>query len=267
MSNNIEDSWSNLYGAPQMNPRASNFIDPNADRMEFKKIHRKFREVHDRAVMRLVENSQRDPALYESMHTTQIPNGVQIDKFKVQYHLQESQNSRKAKKIFYVMDAQSGQILAEDLLIYESAYAIAKILNSGRSINDPKVNQIIENENAFYSHRKDAGKFKDGYNRASRMNLNEDADILYAKFQRAYDNAMYCKENAKRICESISIPTPQYDPRRLQQMGGQGVQGTMLPTGQFIPLNEGYDGPSGGVRSSSVPSSYVPPAFRKHIRD
>lgn len=170
------------------------------------------------AFTNLKKMGQTNPQVNEMLHTSHYGDensgSVDIDRYEVRYKTDES--GPKPKKIFSVFDKENKHIIAEDLLIYESAYGIVKLLNRGASTGDPQVVKFIQLEESYWSKRQEAADCKRKYNKAVRLSEYEAADIIHAKYQQARERALSVKQNVKQLCESVgksNMPSP-LSPRR-----------------------------------------------------
>lgn len=131
--------------------------------------------------------------LAEAIHIQRKPDRVVFDnKYEIRIV------DENAKKRFDVVDSY-GMTIAESLFLYESAYAIVKLLNKGVPALDPRIRQIVVHEEQYGSARADAMRFK------KRHAIAESAqrDIYAAKYQKARDNALEAKHQVQEILKRL----------------------------------------------------------------
>lgn len=141
----------------------------------------------------VAKTARYSPELTEAIHTTRKSDRVVFDN-KYEIRIVEED----AKKRFDVVDSY-GVVIASELFLYESAYAIVKLLNKGIPALDPRIRQIVVFEEQYGSARADAVRFK------KRHAISESAqkDIYAAKYQKARDNALEAKHQVQEILKHL----------------------------------------------------------------
>jgi len=161
-----------------------------------KDILSKLSSVTESTVGTLTESARNNPELTEAITTQRVPGQVRFaNKYSIQI-LDED------KKRFNVIDAH-GAAIATDLYLYESAYAIVKLLNKGYAALDPAIREIIVLEERYHSNRSDAGRFRQRHKQAQQLKESRNVDIYAAKYQRARDNALDAKHSIQQILDNL----------------------------------------------------------------
>ena len=104
-------------------------------------------------------------------------------------------NNKKVKK--FDLLSPGGEIIAEDLLCYEAAYCLAKLMTKGKKINSPEFIEILNLEDEFASKRYEAMLYK-GKTKKANHNSEGRRHIIYeTKFMKAKDDALAIKRRLK----------------------------------------------------------------------
>ena len=161
-----------------------------------KDILAKLSSVSESTVNHITESARINPELAEAITTQRVPGQVRFaNKYSIQI-LDE------AKKRFNVIDSHHVAI-ATDLYLYESAYAIVKLLNKGYAALDPAIREIIVLEERYHSNRTDAARFRQRHKQSTQLKESRNIDIYAAKYQRARDNALEAKDLIQQILDNL----------------------------------------------------------------
>lgn len=104
---------------------------------------------------------------------------------------------------FDIRDSRTNDTLFEDLLIYETAFIIAKHLNDGKKINSSEITQVMASNAVFEQYYNDALQHKHSYKMAKKNKNIGKMDIAEARFSRAKAEAGHAKKQIKNLYESI----------------------------------------------------------------
>lgn len=96
------------------------------------------------------EGTMTDPDLAAAMVTEATPTGARVGDWEIRVNEQENGKS------FDVLSVATGAAIAKDLLLYEAALGITKLLNRGVTINDGRVSELLRLEEEFAKNRSDA---------------------------------------------------------------------------------------------------------------
>lgn len=103
----------------------------------------------------------RDPALAEAVATERTPRGARIGSWEIVI------KEGKARKSYDVVSEDGETVIARDLYVYDAAYGIAKRLNEGVAINDPKIRTLLALEEGFAKKTNDATVYRERAKKAS----------------------------------------------------------------------------------------------------
>ena len=106
-----------------------------------------------------------------------------------------------------IRDNRTNDTLFEGLYIYETAFVIAKHLNSGKKINSEEITKVMSTNALFEHYYEDALAHKHGYKQAKKRNDVHKMDVMEARFSRAKGEAAQAKKSIKSIFEDINSKT------------------------------------------------------------
>ncbi len=180
-------SSSASYSSASVVPVSSKEVDSMKDLLS------KLNHLGEGTATEVAGSARNNRELSEAIRTVRKPDRVVFDN-KFEIRIVEEDN----KKRFDVVDSY-GATIAADLFLYESAYAIVKLLNNGVPALDPKIRQIVGFEEQYGAARQDAVRFK------KRHAISESAqkDIYAAKYQRARDTALEAKHQVQEILKRL----------------------------------------------------------------
>ena len=93
----------------------------------------------------------------------------------------------------------SGDVIASDLSLYETALGVVRLLNSGSYANNQQVQELFAADDAYTSHRMDALRYKAKMNKAMKLHEGRDHDIYQSRYQASLDRCMQAKHTIKRM--------------------------------------------------------------------
>lgn len=138
-----------------------------------------------------------DHELREAMETKPVNDGVQIGKWKINIREEKRPYGKKTDKFYDIVHQRSGDIIANDLSVYEAAHGIVKLMNKGFMVNSREVLSLMEEDQRFFSHRDDARGFTVRSIKEERRGNTAKQDLYEARLD-------YSKEQAQRAREKIS---------------------------------------------------------------
>lgn len=136
-------------------PRTAQSIAPpvplnTGDVSEMKAILQRFHK----AANNVVSDAPNDRPLRESLITEELPSGVRIGRWEI------VANQIGKKKYYDVAHAVTNERIASELLLYEAAYGLVRILNEGGKINSPDVLNLLRAEQDYAGAIHDMRLFK-----------------------------------------------------------------------------------------------------------
>jgi len=136
------------------------------------------------------------PELHDAITTSRTPKGVQIGNWTIDVNV-----VNEKLKTYDVNNVRTGETIAKELLLYEAAHALVKLLNRGIAINTPRVREVLALEEAFMKHRNDAVQFRRKMrNRTLKESVLAVAEDRYAQ---ARDQALRVRDHLRRLNEEL----------------------------------------------------------------
>jgi hypothetical protein len=164
-------------------------------------VLRRLESVVDKTHATMVNESVMDRELGEALITEQTPDGVRIGSYQIRQGLDEG---RIAGKQFYnVVNSSTGETLANELSLYETAHGLVKLLNQGKFFNTPEVHQLLEWEQQYTSHRIDAVRFHRASRRANKLGDDHRSQLMETRKQASLDKSMTAKRQIREFYGSI----------------------------------------------------------------
>ena len=161
----------------------------------------KLHNITDDVTDDLITESARNTEVQTAMTTSVNSTGVKVGQYQIDRC--EDPNRIAGKQYYNIYHIRSGDIIAEQVTLYETALTVVKLLNSGAYVNNPQVSRLFEYDNNYAGHKIDALGYKRKVKAAERKNLFEKIDLYEARFQASMQRAMECKQNIRSISENI----------------------------------------------------------------
>lgn len=144
-----------------------------------------------------IQESYRDPVVTEAIETKRIPNGVKVGSYQIM--IKEDHKRLAGKQYYSIYHSKTGDVIADDITLYETALAVVKKLNNGKFVNDPSIRALFEADDMFTSHKSDAVRFKARIRQAEKAGDYNKLSIYESRYQASLDNAMNAKKQIKKI--------------------------------------------------------------------
>ena len=164
------------------------------DVLEMKKILSSFQDVANKTVGNIVSTSKNDPIIKETLRRRITENSMQYGHYKV-----ISKYTKTKIKVYDVLDMNTNECIANDLFLYESAFAITKLLNKGNKPLDHKIRKIIMLEEKYCSNRAEAIYYKKKKNSMLTEGKTKEYNIMSAKYNNAQNVASSIQQELKVI--------------------------------------------------------------------
>ena len=152
-----------------------------------------------KATKKLMETASDDPDLMEALVTEKTIDGVKIGNYKILSKLLEGSSKTKSHDIVNA----HGDLIADGLMVYEAAYGIVKLLNSGKTVKDPTIRRLMDLEESYTNYRQEALRAKKLYNSSIMAKNSVRADIFETKFETARDSALAVKDKIDKLTSSL----------------------------------------------------------------
>jgi hypothetical protein len=138
-----------------------------------------------------------DPQLNEAINTKRVDNNIKVGNYQIT--IKEDEQRIAGKQFYSIYHSQSGDVIADDITLYETALTIIKLLNNGKYVNSSIVRKLFDADDRYTAHRSDAIRFK---SRAKTSEKNKDfnkSQIYESRYQASVSNAMFAKKNIKEL--------------------------------------------------------------------
>lgn len=144
----------------------------------------------------------KDTELKEAIMTRPTDSGVQIGKWEIRIIVEEKSNGKEQKR-YSVVHNKNNMVIAEDLVLYEAAYGIVKLLNRGKTITSSDIKEILKIEDRYNELRSEALNFKRRSINAYKQKDEKSAQIFENKFEHSKSLASMSHKQLKKLVESL----------------------------------------------------------------
>jgi hypothetical protein len=134
----------------------------------------------------------RDPEVQEALSTERTHRGARIGSWEIVVN-------EGASKTYDVVSSSGDTVIAKDLYVYDAAYGIAKRLNEGVAINDPRVRQLLELEEGFAKNRNDATGYRERARKLREKGEDLRASVAEDRHDEASRQALKAHEDILRL--------------------------------------------------------------------
>lgn len=161
----------------------------SADVAEMKAILERFHA----AAENVVADAPFDRVLREALATEATPQGARIGAWEIRVN--QSGPSRR----YDVVSALNGQPLASDLLLYEAAQGLARILNAGGRINSPAAIELLRAEQEYNSRVGDMILYK---HRLAKQPNSPRVTVFEARYSDARRRAVAARARVGKLAQT-----------------------------------------------------------------
>lgn len=169
--------------------------DNNVDVM--KNILQKLQNVGNETTKELIQESTNNREVKEALSTRRTKSGVSVGQYEIRVRVDESR--KRSMNYFDVVQSDTRVAIAKDLILYEAALILTKLLNRGETINGVNVKNLLRLEETYYKYRVDAARYKVKNKQCFKNGDYDRAEI----FEHRYDDTRAKALQAKR--EIIAI--------------------------------------------------------------
>lgn len=155
----------------------------------------------DAVVTEMVTESQYNPEIKMALGTTKNPQGVKIGLYQIM--IKEDTKRLAGKQYYSIYHTATGDVIADDLSLYETALNVVKMLNKGQYANSPMVRKLFDYDDTYTSRKLDAIRYKRGMAIAEQKKDHNKKDLYESRYQAAVDQAMLAKRNIKSIIQDL----------------------------------------------------------------
>lgn len=144
-----------------------------------------------------IHEGYNDPAVVEAMETKRIPNGVKVGNYQIM--IKEDPKRLAGKQYYSIYHSKTGDVIADDITLYETALAVVKKLNNGKFVNDSGIRALFEADDTFTAHKTDAVRFKSRIRQSEKTRDFNKVSIYESRYQASLDNAMQAKKQIRKL--------------------------------------------------------------------
>jgi hypothetical protein len=159
--------------------------DPQDD---MKAILEMFQHGATGAVERVREAAVDNKPLRDALMTSKTKDGVKMGSWEIKVH------EDGGLKTYDVSNTYTGEPIAQDLTLYESALCLCKLLNFHVGINSAQVREILNLEEQYARHRQEAAMFKLRIKQRNESGDTVRAAIAEDRYQEARTHALDLRE-------------------------------------------------------------------------
>jgi hypothetical protein len=145
----------------------------------------------------VLTESEFDPQLNEAIHTKRIANRVTVGSYEIM--IKEDENRIAGKQFYGIYHSQSGDVIADDITLYEVALTVVKQLNNGKYVNSTIVRKLFEMDDKYTSQKISTIQYKQ---RAVTFMKKGDANksgIFESRYQSSIRNLGATKQEIKKL--------------------------------------------------------------------
>ena len=156
---------------------------------EMKTILERFHAATDH----VITEATYDHELREALVTESTASGARIGSWEIQVHLSGQH------KLYDVVNVINGEALAVDLLLYEAARGLVRILNEGGRINSGEAIELLRAEQEYGSRVHDMVLYK---HRLTKNATSPRRTVFEARYGDAKRRAILARERVCRLAET-----------------------------------------------------------------
>lgn len=158
-------------------------------------VLQKLNSVSDRVVTEMVTESNYNTEVRTAITTSRNEHGVKVGLYQIM--IKEDEKRLASKQYYSIYHTKTGDVIADDLSLYETALNVVKLLNSGKFVNSSEVRKLFESDDSYTAHRQDALRFKKAMIIAERKSDFSKRDLYESRYQASLDRAMAAKKEIK----------------------------------------------------------------------
>jgi hypothetical protein len=145
----------------------------------------------------VVSETRNDKQLREAVRTQRNDDGVKVGSYQIM--IKEDEKRIAGKQYYSIYHSQTGDVIADDLTLYETALSVVKLLNNGKYVNHSTVRKLFEADDKYTACRTDAIMFKRRAKMADKNGEYGKVDMYESRYQSSVDSAMAAKREIKQL--------------------------------------------------------------------
>lgn len=146
---------------------------------DMKEILRRFQQGASMSVARISESEDTSHDFHTALATERTKDGVKVGSWEIKVY--EDQGN----KTYDISNVATGEPIARDLTLYESALSITKMLNKNMGINHRQVMEVLTLEDNYARARTEAALFKRKSRRMNEAHNQFEACVADDRYQES----------------------------------------------------------------------------------
>lgn len=155
---------------------------------DMKAILEMFKNGANESVKRIQEEAKESRPLRDALMTQKTKDGVKLGSWEIRA------NEEVGVKFYDVTNVRTGEAIAHDLTLYESAVCLCKLLNRSLGVNSPQIREVLRLEDDYARYRQEAVMFKHRFKQRTEAGDQVRAAIAEDRYQEARSNALKLRE-------------------------------------------------------------------------
>lgn len=155
---------------------------------DMKAIMKMFQTGATESIERVKETAQTNRPLRDALITTKTKDGVKMGSWEIKV------TEDQGVKTYDVSNVHTGEAIAHDLTLYESALCLCKLLNYHVGINSAQVRDVLDLEDKYARFRQEAVLFKHRMKQRTESGDHVRAAVAEDRYQEARTAALNLRE-------------------------------------------------------------------------
>ena len=157
--------------------------------------------ITDSVTEKLIIESHSKPDTAIALQTRVNNEGVKIGLYQIQ--IKEDETRLAGKQYYGIYHSATGEVIADNLSLYETAFNVVKLLNRGKYTNDYAIRTLFELDDSYTAHRIDAINFRRKVRVAEKSNNDDRASLFESRCQGSLERAMRAKQDLKALIKKL----------------------------------------------------------------
>lgn len=187
----VEDSGSDHLPTA---PISGGDVDATAD---MKRILEAFNKGSEAPLKKIKEEARENRQLRDALITEKTKDGVKMGAWEIKVF------EEKGIKYYDVVSTTTGDPIARDLTLYETALSLTKLLNFHVGINSPKIREILDLEEKYSHYRQEAAMFKARSKQRYDAGDLERGAVAEDRFNEARDTALKYRQKLVEVNKNL----------------------------------------------------------------
>jgi hypothetical protein len=159
-------------------------------------VLKKLDSVSSRIVDEMITESTHDAEIKTAISTIRNDQGVKVGLYQIM--IKEDDKRLAGKQYYSIYNTRTGDVIADDLSLYETALNVVKLMNNGHYANSISVRKLFEHDDSYTAHRQDALRYKRSSMISKKRGDYHKAELYESRMQASMDRAMQSKKEIKR---------------------------------------------------------------------